>query len=92
MTVSKSVLKYKNLSDSVSAYIRNLNCHAAYRTMRKTRENLRKGNKPVDGNALIGDMVAYCEFKNYIGKVRSAIKQNDLVKYDSLDLKPKETA
>lgn len=94
MTVSKTVLKYKDLSESVSSYIRNLNSHNAYRSMRKTREQLRKENKPLDGNTLIGNMVAYCEFKNYIGKVRSAIKHNDLIKYDSLSLEPrdKETA
>jgi len=92
ITVKKSVLKYKDLSESTCAYMRNLNSHAAYRTMRKTREKLRKENKAIDGNALIGDMVAYCEFKNYIGKVRSAIKHNDLVKYDGLNLAPKSAA
>jgi Bax protein len=92
MTVSQKVLAYKNIRESTAAYIRNLNSNNAYKSMRKKRAQLRKEGKPVDGNALIGDMIAYCEFKNYAGQVRSAIKQNDLNKYDDVSLKPKETA
>jgi Bax protein len=92
MTVSQKVLRYKDLKQSVSKYMCNLNYNNAYRTMRKTRAELRKTNKNINGNALIGDMVAYCEFKNYIGKVRSAIKSNNLMKYDDINLAPKDTA
>jgi Bax protein len=93
MTVSKKVLAYKDLSESVSAYICNLNSNQAYKTMRKTRAELRKAGKDMNGNVLIGDMIAYCEFgKPYINQVRAAIKQNDLMKYDNLNLAPKEKA
>lgn len=93
MTVSQKVLAYKSLSESVAAYIRNLNSNNAYRTMRMTRAELRAANKDIDGNVLIGDLIAYCETgKYYIKQVRSAIKCNDLLKYDSLSLEPKSKA
>lgn len=93
MTVSQKVKAYKNLSESVSAYVRNLNSNNAYKTMRKTRAELRAANKDIDGNVLIGDLLAYCEKgQPYIKQVRSAIKSNDLMKYDSLNLEPKDKA
>ncbi len=93
MTISQKVKAYKTLSESVAAYIRNLNSNNAYRTMRKTRAELRKADKDINGNVLIGDMIAYCEYgQSYIKQVRSAIKGNNLMKYDSLSLEPKSKA
>ncbi|MBP6985915.1 MAG: glucosaminidase domain-containing protein [Alphaproteobacteria bacterium] len=93
MTVSQKVLAYKSLSESVFAYMRNLNSNNAYKTMRKTRAELRKANKDVDGNALIGDLIAYCETgKPYIQQVRSAIRSNNLTQYDGMNLAPEGKA
>lgn len=93
MTISQKVKAYKSLSESVYEYMRNLNTNNAYKTMRKTRSQLRKENKNIDGNALIGDLIAYCETgQPYIKQVRSAIRSNNLTQYDTMTLAPEDKA
>ena len=93
ITVRNSVLKYDGLVDSVHKYMRNLNYNNAYEKMRQTRAKLRNSNKGIDGHTLIGDLNNYSVQRGvYIGKVRSAIKQNDLFKFDTAALSPSKAA
>ena len=84
---SFAVKSFKNLQDSVDAYILNLNTHRAYSRLRNYRkivgnqknfEGL-KFSKYLDKYAIIG-------FK-YVKKINSMIKKNDLEKFNSLSFK-----
>ncbi len=84
MTIADKVKDYRSLLESTRAYILNLNSNRAYRDMRSTRAQLRRQGKQIDGHTLIGDLLHYSEQKNlYIFKVRSAIRKNNLAKFDS---------
>ena len=84
---SFAVKSFKNLQDSVDAYILNLNTHPAYSKLRNFRkisgyqENFNgfKFARYLDKYAIIG-------FK-YVKKINSMIKKNDLEKYNKLKFK-----
>jgi Bax protein len=78
---------YNTLHESTASYIRNLNTNKAYRKMRETREQIRLQGKKPDGHTLIGDLVRYSiQRKLYINKIRSAIKSNNLIHLDLVQL------
>ncbi len=84
---SFAVKSFKNLQDSVDAYILNLNTHSAYSKLRNYRELIGKsenfkGNKfskYLDKYAIIGF--------DYVKKINSMINNNDLEKFNSLRFK-----
>lgn len=64
---------------SVKAYIHNINSHAAYRQLRKFREETRKSGKPAPGSRYAQFISAYSERGSaYIADVLSIIRSNDL--------------
>ena len=86
---SFAVKSFKNLQDSVDAYILNLNTHPAYSKLRNYRQLTRnpqnfkgiKFSRYLDKYAIIGF--------EYVKKINLMIKKNDLEVYDSLRFKLK---
>ena len=84
---SFAVKSFKNLQDSVDAYILNLNTHPAYSKLRNYRELISnpqnfKGHKfsrYLDKYAIIGF--------EYVKKINLMIKKNNLEKFNSLSFK-----
>ena len=82
-----AVKSFKNLQDSVDAYILNLNTHPAYSKLRNYRKLIgspqkfegQKFSRYLDKYAIIGF--------EYVKKINSMIKRNDLEKFNSLRLK-----
>lgn len=65
--------------ESVRAYIHNINSHAAYRQLRKHREEARAAGKRPAGSRLANDITAYSERgAAYITDVQAVIRANDL--------------
>lgn len=65
--------------DSVRAYMHNLNSHAAYRPLRKKREELRARSQRMTGQALAPALTAYSERGDaYVADVLAMIRANDL--------------
>lgn len=74
---SHEVAKFKNLSQAVMTYIRNLNRHYAYADLRKIRETLRKNNRPITAEALAQGLQNYSiRGQDYIDEILSMIRVN----------------
>ncbi len=84
---SFAVKSFKNLQDSVDAYILNLNTHPAYSKLRNFRKfsgepknfEGQKFSRYLDKYAIIGF--------EYVKKINMMIKENDLEKFNSLRFK-----
>ncbi len=86
---SFAVKSFKNLQDSVDAYILNLNSHPAYSKLRNYRKLI--GNpKKFEGYKFSRylDKYAVIGFE-YVKKINLMIKKNDLEKYNLLSFKQK---
>lgn len=85
---SHKIKSFEQLSDSVRAYVHNLNTHAAYRAFRSKRLMLRAEGKRLTGMALASTLGAYSELRGrYIHLLRSIITANDLQPLDSARLR-----
>ncbi len=84
---SFAVKSFKNLQDSVDAYILNLNTHPAYSKLRNYRK-LIDNPQNFDGYKFTRylDKYAIIGFE-YVKKINSMIKKNDLEKYNMLSFK-----
>ena len=84
---SFAVKSFKNLQDSVDAYILNLNTHPAYEKLRNYRKLIRnppnfeghKFSRYLDKYAIIGFQ--------YVKKINLMIKKNNLEKFNLLSFK-----
>ncbi|MGB1271121.1 MAG: glucosaminidase domain-containing protein [Endozoicomonas sp.] len=77
------VQKFGDVSESVRAYIHNLNTHFQYEVLRQLRESRREMNKPVIGPALAYGLDGYsARGLEYVQELLSMMKSNDLVRYD----------
>jgi Bax protein len=77
---------FKNLNDSVEAYLNNLNTHFAYKNFRKSRKELRSFGKTLEGRILANQLKKYSELGNeYINNVQKIIKKNNLSKFDFIE-------
>ena len=82
------VRKFKNLKDSVEAYVKNLNTHFAYKNFRNFRKQQRSMNTTLIGNYLANTLDNYSELgTEYTQKLILIIKENNLEKYDYLEYK-----
>ena len=80
------VRTFKNLDDSVKAYLNNLNTHFAYKNFRKSRNELRSFGKTLEGRILVNQLKQYSELGNeYIYNVKKIIKKNNLSKFDFIE-------
>ena len=83
------VMKFHSLKLSVRAYLRNLNTHSSYRSLRKARTLLRNKNEPLDSLALSGHLDKYAETGNeYVKVIQKIIIQNNLKDFDEARLMP----
>lgn len=81
------VRAFDNLAQSVSAYMRNLNTHRAYREFRKHRKSIRAKGQPLDGATLAQNLTRYSERgEKYVDSVRAIIKVNELLSLDGAKL------
>ena len=80
------VRSFKNLNDSVKAYINNLNTHFAYKNFRKSRYELRSFGKTLEGKVLVNQLIKYSEKgDDYIENIQKIIKKNNLSKFDFIE-------
>jgi Bax protein len=81
---SKHLIRvFKNLQDSLSAYMLNLNRHTAYKSFREKRYQTRMKNKHPMGLELSQTMTKYSGIgKKYLSILKSVIKKNKLETYD----------
>jgi len=81
------VRAFDNLAQSVSAYMRNLNTHRAYRALRRERAKLRAAGDALDGQKLAGSLTSYSERGHeYVDSVRTIINANGLRELDDARL------
>jgi len=74
---------------SVRAYLRNLNTHASYKNLRKTRAEFRDLKKPLDSLVLSVHLDKYAETGNhYTDVLIKIIQQNNLKDFDEARLLP----
>jgi Bax protein len=86
------VKSFQLLTDSVRAYLHNLNTHNAYKEFREKRQMLRAEGKQLDGMALVSTLGAYSELKGqYLDMLRSIITANDLQPLDGARLHDAQT-
>lgn len=84
---SNQVQSYDSLQECVDDYVRNLNCHPAYKGMREIRATQRKCNEEVCSLKLADGLHQYStRGKSYIREVKQLIVNNDLKKYDGAQL------
>ena len=77
---------FKNLNDSVKAYLNNLNTHFAYKNFRKSRNELRSFGRTLEGEVLANELKKYSELGNeYINNVQEIIRKNNLGKFDFIE-------
>lgn len=63
---------------SVRAYLLNLNSHPAYKSLRKIREEERKGEKPLDAHEMAAGLKHYAGIGDeYIRILRRMMKDNE---------------
>lgn len=74
---------FKNLQDSLRAYMLNLNRHTAYKSFQKKRYQSRIKNRDPMGMELSQTMLKYSGIgKKYLRILKSVIKKNKLTNYD----------
>jgi len=84
------VRAFDRLSDSVNAYILNLNTHRAYRGLRELRQEARKDGKRPNGLVLAAGLEPYSERgEEYVELLRSLIRVNRLTPLDDAVLSDK---
>lgn len=71
------VAKYKNLSQAMYAYMRNLNRHAAYDELRAIRSTLRQNQQEITGSALAEGLLQYSERREaYVEELQAMMAKN----------------
>jgi Bax protein len=84
---TNQVQSYDSLQECVDDYVRNLNCHPAYKGMREIRATQRKCNEEVCSLKLADGLHQYStRGKSYIREIKQLIVNNDLKKYDGAQL------
>lgn len=77
------VAKFKNVSDAVYSYTRNINTHRAYKDLRMSRAALRAGGETVTGHILAEGLLRYSERgEDYVHELQAVIRINKLAPYD----------
>ena len=74
---------FETPSQSIAAYMTNLNTHDAYDDFREARAVMRKIGKPIAGLPLVPKLIAYTDTgKQYPQKLKSIIQGRNLSQYD----------
>ena len=70
--------------DSVKSYIKNLNRHASYKTLREIRQKAIDSNQPVTGVALAEGLIGYSERREeYVKEIQNMIRYNKLSRFNA---------
>lgn len=81
------VRAFENLTQSVKAYMKNLNTHRAYRGLRILRSNMRSKGSPLDGYLLVSALTRYsARGDDYVVALRSLMEANGLSAFDDARL------
>jgi len=76
------VAEFGSVNKSVRAYLKNLNTHSAYQTLRDKRAAIRNDSKKLTGISLAQTLTEYSEEREkYIAKVSRFINQNKLQRF-----------
>jgi Bax protein len=71
------VAKFPNLARATYTYMRNLNRHNAYKSLRDIRSTLRQHERPISGVALSEGLMQYSERgEDYIDELQQMIRVN----------------
>lgn len=82
--MTHKVKAFDSLSDSVAGYMRNLNTHGAYKSLRAERASMRDRGIELNGWELAGTLTKYSERgEKYVKSIRLIIDANDLNELDS---------
>ena len=82
------IRSYDHLLDGVKSYMRNLNTHAAYRSFRKSRADMRANGQRIDGFKLAGKLLSYSERgKEYVETIQALIRANSFAPLDKARLR-----
>ena len=83
------IATFKTPSESVKAYMHNLNTHPAYEDLREKRAQLRANGERLTGYALTGTLVNYSERgQEYVKSLRTIMRVNKLSDADDAHLRP----
>lgn len=86
------VKKFDTLAASVAGYMRNLNTHGAYKSLRAERARMRRAGQSLDGHRLAGTLTKYSERgQKYVDSIRLMIDANDLRALDQAELRATES-
>lgn len=81
---SYEVQKFATVHDAVAAYFNNINSNQVYQKLWQTRAALRRGGKPLSGDALAVGLVNYSQRgAQYVNILQDIIKRYHLAQYDS---------
>lgn len=87
------IRRFSQLSESVSAYMHNLNSHNYYGKFRSRRADAREAGEPASGLELVKYLDRYSEEGDkYINEVRGIIETNLLQEMDAARLRPANSA
>ena len=82
-----SIRAFRQIADSVSAYMRNLNTHSAYARFRKVRAAIRRSGGRLDSMTLAMTLDRYSQRgEAYVADVRGIIRRNRLDRFDNAAL------
>ncbi|WP_126465188.1 glucosaminidase domain-containing protein [Candidatus Terasakiella magnetica] len=78
---------FDSLSDSLKAYVHNLNTHKAYQGLRKKRAFMRNVKQDLNGYSLAGTLDKYSERgEHYVSSLQSIMDKNKLQRFDKTTL------
>jgi len=78
------VAKFKNVSEAISSYLRNINTHRAYSDLREHRSSLLSQGNIVSGHLLAENLIEYSELREaYVHEIQAVIRINKLDQYEA---------
>jgi len=78
-TADYRLATYDSAAHSVRSYLRNINTHRAYRSLRRLRARLRAEGRPADGATLAAGLRSYSQRgEAYVTEIRRIIRHNRL--------------
>ncbi|UJF16959.1 glucosaminidase domain-containing protein [Vibrio sp. SS-MA-C1-2] len=73
-----AVKKFDSMSESVYAYMDNLNSHQAYHQLHEIRAKLRASNEPITAHQLANGLVNYSQIgEKYVEELQSMLRHNE---------------
>lgn len=77
--------------DSVKSYIKNLNRHASYKTLREIRQQAIDNNQPITGVELAKGLIGYSERREeYVEEIQNMIRYNNLSRFNATQITTKD--